>query len=296
MNDLFHTEAWEKAWKDESDARLLEMKRNGVDPTRSFDPKARTFDEQSFSEEGRKRTRRIMDWLAGQGVRFDGSSILDIGAATGVFAVPFAERGARVTAIETSPPQIELLERNVAGFPTGQVKIVPEPFEAIDVQAVGWIQAFDLVFASMCPVIHNWESVEKVLSCARRFCYISMPASAAEHSLVHEVWPLVADQPYQTKHTDMGYLQHLLYLKGYAYEALITRETKTKELSREAALQEAMTWLGHRRLPADDRTRNIITDYLEHAYPSGNVVVHEGGRFGKVLIRLQDQRMYAREI
>lgn len=55
-------------------------------------------------------------------------------------------------------------------------------------------------------------------------------------------------------------------------------------------------WLGHHRLPADERNRNIIADYLEQAYPSGKVVIHEGGRFGKVLIRLQDQNMYTREI
>jgi len=38
---------------------------------------------------------------------------LEIGAASGVFSVPFAERGARVTAVETSPPLIELLEENI---------------------------------------------------------------------------------------------------------------------------------------------------------------------------------------
>jgi hypothetical protein len=94
----------------------------------------------------------------------------------------------------------------------------------------------------------------------------------------------------------MGYLLHLLYLKGYAYESLITREAKTTEVYKEEALQEAMTWLGHHRLPVDERNRNIIADYLEQAYPSDKVDIQEGGRFGKVLIRLQDQNMYTREI
>lgn len=93
----------------------------------------------------------------------------------------------------------------------------------------------------------------------------------------------------------MGYLLHLLYLKGYAYESLITREVKTTVVSKEAALQEVPTWLGHHRLPVDERSRNIIADYLEQVYPSGKVVIQEGGRFGKVLIRLQDQNMNMRE-
>jgi SAM-dependent methyltransferase len=296
MNGFFNAFIWEEAWKDDSDTVVNKMRRAGIDPARSFDHKAKTFNEQSFNEEGRKRTKRIMNWLEGQGVQFENSSILDIGAASGVFSVPFAERGARVTAVETSPPLIELLEENISNFAEDQVKIIPEKFEDIDVQAKGWNQAFDLVFVSMSPVIHNWESVEKVLQCARKFCYISMPVNPAEHSLVNEIWPLITGQPFHTKLMEMGYLLHLLYLKGYAYESLITREVKTTEVSREAALQEAMTWLGHHRLPADERNRNIIADYLEQAYPSGKVVIHEGGRFGKVLIQLQDQNMYTREI
>lgn len=295
MNDFFNAAAWEKAWKDESAVRRKRMEEAGADYTRSFDHKAETFNEQSFNEEGRKRSRRIMNWLEGQGVTFDNTSILDIGAASGVFSVPFAEQGARVTAVETSPPLVALLEENLSRFAKDQVQIVAEPFEDINVEDRGWSQAFDLVFVSMCPVIHDWDSVEKILRSARKFCYLSMPASPPEHSLVNEIWPLVTGQPFQTKHLDMGYLLHLLYLRGYAYESLITRETKTTELTIEAALQEAMTWLRHHRLPANERNRSMIADYLKQAYPSGKVVIHEGGRFGKVLIRLEDPNMYTRE-
>ncbi|MFC4306351.1 methyltransferase domain-containing protein [Cohnella boryungensis] len=292
MNDIFNAALWEKAWKEDSNTIASKMRAAGIDPSRSFDPKAKKFNEQSFSEEGMQRTKRIMNWLEGQGVRFEDASILDIGAASGVFSVPFAERGAQVTAVETSPALIELLEENISKFDEDRVKIVSEKFEDIDVQARGWSRAFDLVFVSMCPVIHNWDSVEKILHTARRYCYISMPASPAEHSLVNEVWPLITGQPFHPKHMEWGYLQHLLYLKGYAYESLISREMKTTEVSTAAALQEAMTWLRSHRLPVDERSQSIIADYLEQAYPSGKVVIHEGGRFGKVLIRLQDQHMY----
>ncbi|MEC0370758.1 rRNA adenine N-6-methyltransferase family protein [Paenibacillus chibensis] len=294
MNDFFNEAVWEKAWKDHGDTIMNKMKRAGFSLAHSFDQKAKSFDEQSFREEGRKRTKRIMNWLEGQGVRFDHASVLDIGAASGVFTVPFAERGARVTALESSLPLVELLKGNIAPFPEDRVKIVPGLFEDVDVQASGWSQAFDLVFVSMCPVIRDWGSVEKILQCARQFCYISLPAGSAEHSLVNEIWPLITDKPFQKQAMEMGYLLHLLYLKGYSYESLITRETKTVELTREAALQEMMQVL-HSHGLADDRSRQTIADYLERTYPSGKVTVHQGGRYGKVLIRLQDQNMYTRE-
>lgn len=296
MNDFFNEAIWEKAWKEHGDSVVDKMKKAGIKPTRAFDHKAKTFNEQSFNEEGRKRTTRIMNWLEGQGVRFDNASVLDIGAASGVFSVPFAERGACVTAVESSPPLIELLKENIATFADDQVKIVPEPFEDIDVAARDWSNAFDLVFVSMCPVILDWDSVEKVLQCARDYCYISMPAGSTELSLVNEIWPLITGQPFKSKHMEFGYLLHLLYLKGYSYESLITRETKTTEVSKEAALQEMMNWLRSHGLPADDQNRKLIADYLEQAYPSGKVIIRQSGRYGKVLVRLQDQSMYTRKI
>lgn len=297
MNDFFNETIWERAWNDDADTSQKKMRKAGVDPANSFDSKAGIFNEQVFSGEGRKRAKRIMNWLEGQGVSFESHSILDIGAASGGFSVPFAERGARVTAVESSLPLVELLKENLAAFDvTNRVQIVHERFEEIDVSAKSWSQAFDLVFVSMCPIIENWESVSKVLKCAKQFCYISMPAGSREHSLEKEIWPLVTDQPVRTEHMEMGYLLHLLYLKGYAYETLITKETQTKEMSAEAALQEVIAWLERHGLAIDEQKKKKAADYIALTYPSGKVMVQESTRYGKVLIRVQDQSMYTREV
>lgn len=294
-NPLFETALWEKAWEEDRDTGVNKMKRAGIDPARSFDAKAETFNAEVFSEQGRRRARRIMDWLEDQGVAFDGASILDIGAASGGFSVPFAERGAAVTAIETSPPQVELLRKNSANLSGGSVEVVHRPFEDIDLNAMGWNEAFDLVFVSMCPVLVDWASVERVLGCAKQYCYMSLPVGSQEHSLVDEVWPLVADRPRQVSHMEMVYLTQLLLLKGYAYQSLVTREMKTTTLTREAAFEDTIRWLGIYGLDVDDRVRAAVSAHLDRHYPSDKVMIRQGGRFGKVLVRLQSQHMYSRE-
>lgn len=293
-NEFFSQEVWEQAWRESGDAVLSKMKQAGISPVNAFDHKAKTFNEQSFSEEGKKRSRRILNWIEDQGVSFHQASVLDIGAASGVFSVPFAEQGAHVTAVESSLPLVKLLEENTKPFTDNQVNIVPEPFENIDVQVRGWNQAFDLVFASMCPVIYNWESVEKIIQCAKQYCYISMPAGAAENSLANEIWPLISDKPHTSKPAEVAYLMHLLFLKGYSYESLVTRELKTTEVSAEVAMQEMISWFRGQGLAEDTRKMKVVADYLEQAYPAGKVVIHQGGRFAKVLIRLQDEKMYSR--
>lgn len=297
-NDLFHPLVWEEAWANDSFTTVKQMKAAGIDPAHSFDTKAVKFNKEVFSAEGQQRTKRILNWIQGQGVPFENASILDIGAASGGFSIPFAQRGANVTSVEPCVPLQELLQENADNMVSGKVTIVPEEFQDIDVEAKGWKQAFDLVFVSMCPVIYDWASVEKVLSCASQFCYISSTAGPRENSLVNEVLPLVSadNQPVQHQSSDMGYLLHLLYLKGYAYESIVTHEMKTVEMSKQNALQHVMMILQLHQTNIRTDAKQVISDYLDRQYPSGRVSIQEGGRFGKVLIRLQDRSMYTMEV
>lgn len=294
-NDFFNETVWEKAWKEDPQTAVNKRIKAGIDVVQVFNNRAKSIDEQAFNEEGRQRTKQILNWLEGQGVIFKDTPILDIGAASGGFTVSFAERGANVTAVEPNFPLGELLKENITRITNGKVEVVPQPFEDIDIQAKGWWKAFDLVFLSMSPVIVDWESVQKVLSCTQRFCYISLPVGSKEHSLVNEIWPLVTDQPQRVEHPEMAYLLHLLYLKGYSYESLVTRGMKTREVSRETAFTEVMDGLKNLELPADERNQEIVSGYLKRTYPSDKVEVRQGSRFGKVLVRLEDQNTYTSE-
>lgn len=295
-HEILDASIWEKAWKEDPTTFANRMKQSGFDPSHAFDDKAKAFDKQAFSEEGIRRRERIIGWLEDQGVSFKGASVLDVGAASGGFSIPFADRGADVTAVEPCVPLADLLLENAGKLESGSVKLEREKFEAIDLDSAGWRGAFDLVFASMCPTISDWQSVESLISCARRFCYISLSAGGREHGLLDEIWPLITDRQRDPDHSEMVYLLQLLYLKGYSYASLITREMKTTELSIDAAVEEVMVLLRLQQFPADDQTRRKVTEYLQRTYPDHKVVFQQGGRFGKVLVQVRYLHMYSRKI
>lgn len=293
MNEFFDAAKWEQAWKEDPYTAVNKMKAAGMDPSRSFDNKAAIFNKEVFSEDGKKRTNRIISWIEGQDVDFNGLTILDIGAASGGFSVAFAERGAKVTAVEPNLPLSELLLKNARHLPEGSLELAREPFELIDLAEKGWLNKFDLVFVSMCPVISDWESTERVLSCAKQFCYMSMTAGPRENSLLNEIAPRLGGEPLRDDHMEFGYLTHLLYLKGYAFQSIVTREEKTTKSSRESALKDMNNWLRIHGLPTNEKSAAMIADYLVKNFPTDVVEYREGGRFGKVLVRLQNQRMYS---
>lgn len=291
---LFDPEVWKAAWINDPEAGVNRMLRAGTVPAHSFDDmaRARSFHKQAFNEEGIKRTARIMGWLRTQGVTIKDSSILDIGAASGVFSIPFAEEGADVTAVEPSGPLTALMEESIKPSIKGNIKIVREQFEELSIETNRWQNKFDLVFASMCPAIFGWEMVEKALACASQFCYISTSAGPKEHSLIQELRPVVGIKEDLVQTSDMAYIIQLLNIYGYSFQTLITRETQTVMMSVDEAVKHTLGWFSFFGMPTDEQSLQKAEAYLRKTYAGKRIPVQQGGRFGKVLVRIKNQHMY----
>ncbi len=101
-----------------------------------------------------------------------GSSVLDVGCATGIHAREFARRGLRVSGVELSPTAVEICRRSFAEnglegeFHCGDVRALPYPD-----------RSFDASF--LCLVLHHFPDQERVLAEAarvsRKFLFVFEP-------------------------------------------------------------------------------------------------------------------------
>ncbi|WP_342552759.1 methyltransferase domain-containing protein [Paenibacillus sp. FSL R7-0652] len=287
---LFDLDVWEQAWKDRPRSSRYKPKSAPFDTEEAFERWARNYHDQSFTEEGRDRSARIMGWIENQGVTFEGASILDVGAASGIFTIPFAAKGASVTAVEPSPLLVSLMKETIPADLEKDITIVCERFEEISIQDKGWEKQYDIVFASMCPAMSDWETIEQAINCARKYVYISLIAGAKEHTLMDELRVVLGvHAPY--KAGDMAFLQQLLYLKGYSYTMIITREVNDFEIRTEELIQKLPEWLHTYEMPTDAAALNKAEKYIRDTYPDGVVSFSRGARFGKMLIQLEQAHM-----
>ncbi|MGV2886253.1 class I SAM-dependent methyltransferase [Paenibacillus taichungensis] len=287
---LFDLSVWEEAWKNQSTASKYNMNSTAFDVTSAFERWAREYHQQSFTEEGKKRSERITGWIENQGVSFEGLSILDIGAASGIFTIPFATKGATVTAVEPSELLASLMKETIPASLTSSIDIVSERFEDISIQEKGWEKKYAFAFASMCPAMSNWETIEQAISTARKYVYISTMAGAREHTLINELKEVLGVYPSYNA-GDMGYIQQLLYLKDYSYTTLITKETTYIEMSVEEVVDKLQEWLSTHELPTDEGSLALAEQYIRDTYKDGMVTFSRGGKFGKILIQLEQPNM-----
>ncbi|MGC5775234.1 class I SAM-dependent methyltransferase [Paenibacillus pabuli] len=284
---LFDLAVWEEAWKNQS-TRSKQMSFSS--DNEAFERWAKEYHQQSFIEQGKQRSERIIGWIENQGVEFEGLSILDIGAASGVFTIPFAEKGATVTAVEPSELFHSLMKESIPPSLQSSIDFVLERFEEISIQDKGWEKKYDFAFASMCPAMSDWETIEQAISTARKYVYISTMAGPKEHTLFDELKEVLGVYPPYIA-GDMGYIQQLLYLKNYSYATLITKETNNIEMPVGEVVSKLQEWLSMHELPTDEGSLAVAEKYIRDTYKDGMVKFSRGGKFGKILIQLDQPNM-----
>lgn len=280
--NIFDQQFWKDAWDNDPNTQDKRMKRAGLGnpDAPGFEKWAENFNKNSFTEESQKRTKRIMSWIENQTGAFKNLSILDVGAASGVFSIPFAKEGAKVTSLEPSTVLHEMLKDNAQHY-DASIKTINQSFESISASDLNNV---DFVFASMCPAVTTWETVQKAIDIANQFVYVSLIAGPKENSIVEKVTAFLEMKP-SPMTADMYYLMQLLYCNNYTYDTLIEHHTQHTEKSVEEVMQQLPSWLKEVEIEIDHQQMESIEQYLQDKY-GDNVPLTTGGKFGKVLIHL----------
>ncbi|PNZ70058.1 class I SAM-dependent methyltransferase [Staphylococcus croceilyticus] len=282
QKDIFSNQFWEEAWENDENTQDKRMKRAGLgDPSApGFEKWAKNFNKNSFTEESQKRTKRIMDWVEKQTGSFSNLSILDVGAASGVFSVPFAKEGAKVTSLEPSPILHDMLQENAHHYGV-TLDTINQSFEDVRIEELSY---HDLVFASMCPAVTTWEAVNKAIDIAQKYVYVSLIAGPKENSIVDEIIAFLRVES-QEMTADMYYLLQLLYFNDYTYETLIERHTQHNDKTLDDVMQQLPQWLKEVEIELDEQQLASVEQYVQDKY-GDNVPVVTGGKFGKILIHI----------
>jgi len=117
------------------------------------------FNDASMS----KDVGHILNWCQNKHVSFEGASILDIGAGTGAIAIPLAQKGAQVVAMDISEGMLAALNEDAKeeGL-SSKIQTYQSDWDAFPVN-----QKFDIVIASMTPAISDNQKIDKMLSATR---------------------------------------------------------------------------------------------------------------------------------
>ena len=193
-----------------------ESKRS-MDHVKKWDNRAQAFAKRTDTPEAVSRKERIFSMLKEAGALQAGTRVLDIGAGSGNWAIPMAEMGMDVMAIEPSGGMVEILRKKMAdkGIGPDRISIDQRSWQDVDVEKEELSGQFDLVFASMSPGVRDPETLDKAIQASRKFCYLSTFSGGSWRSCCNDLWQQLTGQELESNSWDFIYPFTYVYSLGY---------------------------------------------------------------------------------
>jgi len=107
----------------------------------------------------------FVTYLVQEGVLTPDTSVLDIGAGIGTYALPFAKHCREVTALEPVGTCLEVLKRRAGQQEWKNIRTVHGFWEDFSPG-----RTFDVTFASMCPAICSTQQLRRMEAMTERTC------------------------------------------------------------------------------------------------------------------------------
>ncbi|SKC72459.1 class I SAM-dependent methyltransferase [Maledivibacter halophilus] len=214
--------------------KLEERKIDLQESKARWDKRAEEF--YSYSKDIKEKEDNTIKFLK-QFMDLNGKSVLDVGFGAGKYLVLLWNQGAKLKGVELSHKMMEYAKSNCIenGIDMGKIELFNIPWEEIDIDELNWRNKFDLVFASMSPVLDSYESIQKLISASRKSVFCSTHINMKE-DLLAELYREIHGKEYEFSRDKFWYIYNILYLEGFYPSVKIMNKKKRMELTIDEAL------------------------------------------------------------
>jgi len=182
-----------------------------------------------------------------------GSVILDIGAGTGAFALPLAEKAGKVIALDPSTYQLGILNEKAHEKGLGNIKTITKEWASVDLQELGEVDYSLAAYSLFDEDIEGF--LRRIMECSKKGAFIIFRAG--------EIDPLNDFAYGKRPSADYLCLQKILEEMGYHFRAEV--------FSREYRLPLKCVFHQFR---FSEKSREEITNFLQDA---GRLTSEENG-------------------
>ena len=207
-------------------------------------------------------------------------TVLDIGSGPGSFAIPLAERGARVVALDPASRMLKYC-RKPSPFTPGSVNCVQALWRiTMSKSRAGKINL--TWFASMSPGVNNLETLQKMMFCSRRWCYLSGFSGSRNYSLYNEVFKQTTGGPYINHFNDIIFPFNLLYTMGC--EPSITLSSSSNHINQKVTdfRREICEILENKDL-LNTGTESVVEQFINRHASQGSIRQEVSSRVGMII-------------
>ena len=141
-----------------------------------------------FDLQNPAKANRVMALLKKRGIDVAGGRILDIGCATGCFALPVARKAIEVVGLDFSAAMLERLMAEAARFRIRNLQTHLMAWQEVNPMSLGFAGAFDVVWTSMSAAVRTTADLTRMEQCSRHWCVYTGWGRVRENPLPAEAF------------------------------------------------------------------------------------------------------------
>lgn len=241
--------------------------------------------ERINNRKGDERVVSAVTYLAQKGLLRENFDIADIGCGPGRFAAAFAKRVHHVVGLDISDKMVAHGMEHIQKEGLTNVILRTCDFQAMDIEKEGYKGAFDLVFSSMTPAVHDMNSLTKSMEMSRGWCCHITHLNGRNflrERIMQEVFGKKASQQWTGRW--FYCLFNILFLMGYEPET--SYESRHQELWVEPDEEYADFVMEH-MLPSEENTKEnakrILSWLQAHVNEDGKIQEITDSSYGRIL-------------
>ncbi len=241
--------------------------------------------ERINNRKGDERVVSAVTYLAQKGLLRENFDIADIGCGPGRFAAAFAKRVHHVVGLDISEKMVAHGMEHIQKEELTNVILRTCDFQAMDIEKEGYKGAFDLVFSSMTPAVHDMNSLTKSMEMSRGWCCHITHLNGRNflrERIMQEVFGKKASQQWTGRW--FYCLFNILFLMGYEPET--SYESRHQELWVEPDEEYADFVMEH-MLPTEENTKEnakkILSWLQAHVNEDGKIQEITDSSYGRIL-------------
>ena len=242
-------------------------------------------DARKKKEKGDERVISAINYLDSKGLLEKNYDVADIGCGPGRFAAAFAKYVHKVVGLDISDKMVKHGMEHIQNEGLNNAILYTCNFQTLDIDKSGYTHAFDLVFSSMTPAIHNMDGLIKSMEMSRAWC-CNITHLDRRNSLREQILQEVFGKQTAPQWNGRWFfsLFNILFLLGY------NPETSYEKLHRETWVtpdEHYIDFLMEHMLPSEEHTQenaNKIMQWIQsHLNKDGQIKEITDSTYGRIL-------------
>jgi len=264
-NDPFRPDFW-LAYAAERKRRFGNRK---ITTAKKWDGLAGHYRKYEHDEDFKADQQWVLDQLNSRKILQPEYRVIDVACGPGTHCFHFASQCRQVTALDVSPKMIAQLEARKLERQVDNLEVVCSDFSQYRTG-----EKFDLVFASMSPILNELSTIDRLLELSSRYLALVYWAGIRDNPVYNHCYEMIFHQPYIWDPLDIVAIFNYLYALGFSPEISFQHALWKRRDTLENTFQHALWHLEFYR-PLTEKEKEMVHAYLLEQSDEKGIISYE---------------------